>query len=91
MVPLIFGILAKMDTFNDTTRLKVNIYIKLTVRIGSGFNQISGSGSRRAKMTHKRRKNTKFYALSLKCWMFSLRTEGFCCSLDVPYWRPRDK
>jgi hypothetical protein len=26
MVPLIFGILAKMDTFNDTTRLKVNKY-----------------------------------------------------------------
>jgi hypothetical protein len=26
MVPLIFEIFAKMDTFNDTTRLKVNIY-----------------------------------------------------------------
>jgi hypothetical protein len=29
----------------------------LRIRIGSGFNLVSGSGSRRAKMTHKRRKN----------------------------------
>jgi hypothetical protein len=29
----------------------------------------SESGSRRAKMTHKNRKNKKFYVL--KCWMFS--------------------
>ncbi len=36
----------------------------------------SRSGSRRTKMT-------KFHVL--KCWMFSLRTEGFSCSLDVLY------
>jgi hypothetical protein len=44
---------------------------------GSGFNQLSGSGSRRAKMTHKNRKKfTKFHVL--KCRMFSF--EG---------WRPK--
>ncbi len=30
--------------------------IRIRVRIGSGFNRVSGSGSRRAKMTHKCRK-----------------------------------
>jgi hypothetical protein len=43
----------------------------------------SGSGSRKEKMAHKNRKNKKFHVL--KCWMFSLRAEGFSCSLDVLY------
>jgi hypothetical protein len=29
----------------------------IRIRMGSGFNRVSGSGSRRAKMTHKSRKN----------------------------------
>ena len=28
---------------------------------GSGFNQVSGSGSRRAKMTHKSRKKSRHF------------------------------
>jgi hypothetical protein len=40
------------------------------------------SGSKRAKMTHKSRK--KFVKVHvLKCWMASLRAEGFFCNLDV--------
>jgi hypothetical protein len=36
-------------------------YLKSVFRIlGSGYNQISGSGSRRAKMTHKSRKSSEF-------------------------------
>jgi hypothetical protein len=56
------------------------------IRIGSGFDQVSGSGSgsRRAKMTHKNRKNSK----KLRNFMFGvldvfLRAKGFSCSLDV--------
>jgi hypothetical protein len=39
---------------------------------GSGFNQVSvsGSGSSRAKMAHKNRKKLKKFNV-LKCWMFS--------------------
>jgi hypothetical protein len=40
----------------------------------------SGSGSRRAKKTHKK-KMKKFYVLN--CWMFSLRAEGISSSLGV--------
>ncbi len=55
----------------------------LRIRIGSGFNGVPGSGSRRAKMTHKSRKKLKIYFL--KCWMFSFEgwKEGFFCSLGV--------
>jgi hypothetical protein len=44
-----------------------------------------GSGSRRAKMTHKKsRKVNKFHFL--KYWMFSFEgPEGFSCSVDVLY------
>jgi hypothetical protein len=31
------------------------IRIRIRIRIGSGFNRVSGSGFRRAKMTHKSR------------------------------------
>ncbi len=41
---------------------------------------VAGSGSRRAKMTHKNRKIKKFV---LKCWMFYFEDEGFSCSLGV--------
>ncbi len=56
--------------------------LRIRIRIGFGFNRISGSGSGRAKMT-KVEKNLKFHVL--KCWMFSLRAEGFFCNLDVLY------
>ncbi len=45
------------------------------IRIGSGFNGFPGLGYRRAKMTQK----------NIKCWMFSLRAEGFSYSLDFFY------
>jgi hypothetical protein len=46
----------------------------LRIRIGSGFNRVSGfgPGSRRAKMTHKSRKNFKVHVL--KCWMASFES-----------------
>jgi hypothetical protein len=37
----------------------------LWIRIGSGFNGIPGSGSRRAKMTHKNRKVLFFEVLDV--------------------------
>jgi hypothetical protein len=44
----------------------------------------SGSGSSRAKMTHKnRRKLINFMFLSAGCYL--LRSEGYSCSLDVLY------
>jgi hypothetical protein len=50
------------------------------IRIGSGFNQVSGS--RRAKMTHKIRENLRnFMFRSAGCSLF--RAEGFSCSYDV--------
>ncbi len=48
----------------------------------SGFNEVPGSGSRRAKMTHKK-KFRNFIFWSVGC--FLLRAEGFSCSLDVLY------
>ncbi len=48
---------------------------------------VSGSGSRRAKMTHKNRKKSRiFMFLSTGCSL--LRAEGFSCSLGVLYGRP---
>ncbi len=44
----------------------------------------SGSGSRRAKMTHKNRKKYRIFMFwSAGCSLF--RTEGFSCSLGVLY------
>jgi hypothetical protein len=34
--------------------LKFTSKFRIRIRIGSGFNRVSGSGSRRAKMTHKK-------------------------------------
>jgi hypothetical protein len=43
-----------------------------------------GSGSRRAKMTHKNRKNYRIFMFcSAGCSL--LRAEGFSCSLGVLY------
>ncbi len=59
---------------------------RIRIRIGSGFNQVSesGSGYRRAKMTHKNRKKVRNFMLwSAGCSL--LRVEGFSCSLDVLY------
>jgi hypothetical protein len=56
----------------------------LRIWIGSGFNQVSGSGSifRRAKIPTKVRKklrNIMFWCASCSL----LRAEGFSCSLDM--------
>ncbi len=54
--------------------------------IASGFNGVPGtvSWSRKAKMTTKiEKKVNKLHFW--KRWMFSLRAEGFFCSLDVLY------
>ncbi len=56
------------------------------MRIGSGFNEVSGSGSGsiRANMTHRIRKKLRnFLVWSAGCSL--LRSEGFSCSLDVLY------
>jgi hypothetical protein len=55
------------------------------IRIGLGFNQVggSGSGSRRAKMTHKLKKLRNVMFSSAGCSL--LRAEGFSCSLDILY------
>jgi hypothetical protein len=54
------------------------------IRIGSGFNQVSGSGSRREKMTHKNKKSEE---ISISCFevldVFLLRDEGFSYSLEA--------
>jgi hypothetical protein len=57
----------------------------IRIRIGSGFNGVPVSGSRRAKMTHKnRKKKLKLFFLSAGCSL--LWAEGIPCSLDV-LWR----
>jgi hypothetical protein len=45
--------------------------LRIRIRNGSGFNRVSGSGSgsRRAKMSHKSRKISEVHVL--KCWMAS--------------------
>jgi hypothetical protein len=54
----------------------------IRIRIGSGFNGVPGSGSRRAKMTQKKRKQIiNFIFLRAGCSL--LRVEGFSCSLNV--------
>ncbi len=58
--------------------------LRIRIRIGSGFNRVSGSGSRRAKMTHKSRN----FFLKFMFWSVGwplLRAEGFFCNLDVLY------
>ncbi len=51
---------------------------------GSAFISNCGSGSRRAKMTHKNRKKYRIFMFwSAGC--FLLRAEGFSCSLGVLY------
>jgi hypothetical protein len=55
---------------------------------GSGFNRVSGSGSgsRRAKMTHKSRKFfIKFMFRSVGWPLLRAEAEGFFCNLDVLY------
>jgi hypothetical protein len=44
----------------------------------------SGSGSRRAKMTHKKRKKVRNFIFSI-AGCFLLRFEGFFCSIGVLY------
>ncbi len=54
------------------------------IRIGSGFNHFSGSGSRSAKMAHKNRKKLRSFMFWC-AWCSLLRIEGFFCSLDFIY------
>ncbi len=44
-----------------------------------------GSGSRRAKMTQKERKNQKVKKFHVLTWCSLLRAEGFSCDLGVLY------
>ncbi len=61
----------------------------------NGLESLSGrqcfrSGSRRAKITNKnwgKCRNSCFEVLGCSL----LRAEGFFCSLDVLFWRPRDR
>jgi hypothetical protein len=58
--------------------------LKIRIWIGSGFIEVPGSvsGSRRAKMTHKIKKNLiNFISGNTGC--FLLRDYGFSSSLDV--------
>jgi hypothetical protein len=51
-----------------------DVHASVRIRIGSGFNQVSGSGYTRAKMTHKDSKKLKnFMFLSAG---YSSRAEG---------------
>jgi hypothetical protein len=63
---------------------ELKVGLRIRIRIGS-FNRVSGSGSgsgsRRAKMTQKVAKKLRNYVR--KCWMFSLRAEGFFCYLEA--------
>ncbi len=65
--------------------LRALFYTVFRIRIGSGFNQVSGSGSgsRRKNYTQKLEKN-----LEISCFEMLdvfLTAEGFFCSLDVLY------
>jgi hypothetical protein len=61
---------------NVTVEEVVQAGLRIQIPIISGFNWVSGSGSgfgsRRAKITHKRRNNLKYHVL--KCWMISFET-----------------
>jgi hypothetical protein len=67
--------------------------LRIRIRIGSGFNRVSGSGFaiririHEGKMTYKSRK--KFVIVHvLKFWIIGwplLRAKGFFCNLDVLY------
>jgi hypothetical protein len=58
-------------------------WIRIQIRIWN-LDSDSGSGSSRAKMTHKSRKKFRnLIFLSARCSL--LRVEGFFCSLDVLY------
>jgi hypothetical protein len=62
-----FGSLALLSMFAGDTAVRKKIQVLetgLRIGIGSGFNRVSGSGSRRAKMAHKSRK--KFYSSSFE-------------------------
>ncbi len=57
---------------------------RIRIRIGNGVNQVCGSGSRRAKMTHENgKKLTNFMFWSARCSL--LRAEGFFRSMGVRY------
>jgi|LakMenEpi03Aug12_release.lakeMendotaPanAssembly.Ray.scaffolds.fasta_scaffold1027594_1 hypothetical protein len=56
---------------------------RIRIRFLSWCNQVSGSGSRRAKITHKNIKVTNFHVWSAGCSL--LKAEGFSCSLNVLY------
>jgi hypothetical protein len=58
--------------------------LRIRIRIESGFNRFSRSGSRRAKMIHKSREKLRnFMIWSAGCSF--LRAETFFCNLDVLY------
>ena len=61
--------------------------LRIGIRTGSGFNRVSGSGYRRAKMTHR----SRIFFFKFMFWSVGwplLRAEGFFCNLDVLYGGP---
>ncbi len=66
------------------------LWIRIRIRIGSGFNGIPGSGSRRAKnATQNQRKVNEFHLL--KCSMFSFEGSSLLLQLGRSLRRPTDK
>jgi hypothetical protein len=61
LLPFLFASARMQNLSNNSTKYPC---------FGSRFNQINGSGSRRAKMNHKSRKKSR-NIIVLKCWMFS--------------------
>jgi hypothetical protein len=73
----------KTQWLNQYLPFAPGLRIRIPIPIGSGFNRVSGSGSR-TKMTHISRKNLRnFMFWSAGCSL--LRAEGFFCNLDVLY------
>ncbi len=58
-----------MKKLNAEQKAQMSSEAGFRIRIGFGFNQVSGS--RRAKMTHKSRKIKKLHVF--KCWSSLLR------------------
>jgi hypothetical protein len=76
--------------FSHPEAILTGFHAVFRIRIGSGFNQISGSGSEfgiripEGKNDPQNRKKLKNFMFS-SAGCFLLRAEGFSCSLDVLY------
>ncbi len=54
-LPLTFLVITRVIVGNSTTSSQLEAGLWIRIRIGSVFNRVCGSGSKRAKMTHKSR------------------------------------